>query len=69
MVIIVLSIVLTKVSIQLVSPASGDLNSQLFLVQVDQVSIQLVSPASGDTSRLNPYRARSLEAVCDGVRF
>ncbi len=33
------------------------------------VSIQLVSPASGDSPILNPYLAKSLEAVCEGMRI
>jgi len=39
----------TQVSIQLISPASGDSDGQpAFLTDCDIVSIQLISPASGD---------------------
>jgi len=39
----------TVISIQLVSPASGDLDKRLGLCQeLARISIQLVSPASGD---------------------
>ena len=37
------------VSIQLVSPASGEYKQFPILLQFDYVSIQLVSPASGET--------------------
>jgi len=37
------------VSIQLVSPASGDLSYLVYALLKDAVSIQLVSPASGDS--------------------
>jgi len=36
------------ISIQLVSPASGDLNLLLPILSLALISIQLVSPASGD---------------------
>jgi hypothetical protein len=39
---------ISRVSIQLVSPASGDLMPHLITKTPIQVSIQLVSPASGD---------------------
>jgi len=41
------------VSIQLVSPASGDSESkeEIGWAEADRVSIQLVSPASGDWAR------------------
>ena len=38
-----------SVSIQLVSPTSGDRNDALIQALVHQVSIQLVSPTSGDS--------------------
>jgi len=38
----------SEVSIQLVSPASGDTKSSMSNPAPPQVSIQLVSPASGD---------------------
>ena len=37
-----------QVSIQLVSPASGDLTAIAVTLELEKVSIQLVSPASGD---------------------
>ena len=54
------------VSIQLVSPASGD----FILIAPEEfrlaaVSIQLVSPASGDSYILNTVPVRSLEAVSE----
>ena len=44
------AVVKRRVSIQLMSPASGDLRND-FVVRVNgnRVSIQLMSPASGDT--------------------
>ena len=42
-----------NVSIQLVSPASGDSENTMETEMVERVSIQLVSPASGDPSAIN----------------
>ena len=41
-----------NVSIQLVSPASGDSENTMETEMVERVSIQLVSPASGDVRTL-----------------
>jgi hypothetical protein len=42
---------LSHVSIQLMSPASGDRNPQAERELYQRVSIQLMSPASGDLSK------------------
>ena len=47
---------LEVVSIQLMSPASGDPQETIQLVSVREVSIQLMSPASGDCKRLKGFR-------------
>ena len=39
---------IAAVSIQLISPASGDTNMPNLLTNIFRVSIQLISPASGD---------------------
>ena len=56
------------VSIQLMSPASGDYDygHDLGISDPFAVSIQLMSPASGDSSILNPYPARCPETVSEG---
>jgi len=55
-----------EVSIQLMSPASGDSQLVVHLLSSISVSIQLMSPASGDPSILNPYPARCPETVSEG---
>ena len=55
-----------QVSIQLMSPASGDLTDVNLDDKDTFVSIQLMSPASGDPSILNPYPAKCPETVSEG---
>ncbi len=49
-----------KVSIQLISPASGDFYATGFecLLKFIKVSIQLISPASGDQTKINLFKFR-----------
>ena len=60
-------IVNDEVSIQLMSPVSGDF--LYFIVGIKKhsdVSIQLMSPVSGDPSILNPYPVKCPETVSEG---
>ena len=56
------------VSIQLMSPASGDNKTVQSFESANNliVSIQLMSPASGDPSILNPYPVKCPETVSEG---
>ena len=60
----------TFVSIQLISPASGNVPDYIWdLLMYDveyEVSIQLISPASGNPFILTPYCIKSLDPLSEG---